>query len=308
MAIQAMDKNSCHEPFFGARRDLDLADQLQCVKPQHHGISIAHYRRNRPGSWLTTPNASMDQFMAVVNLHPMSAHDIWRENHHSKIPDRATGALACFDLKERWTVELPQAFDTFNIYVPQRTFDDLTNEWECPRLHALALPDARAIYDQTMHGLALAALPLLSDKCGASVLTIEHITAAFLTHLAITYGGIAPKVRKTQGALASWQLRRAKEIMLDDLRVDIRTQELATACGLSVRHFERAFQRTTGMPPHRWRTLQRIEHSKRMIADNRRTLLEIALACGFSDQSHFGRVFLSFVGCSPNTYRRVHKM
>jgi AraC-like DNA-binding protein len=291
-----MDENSRHEPFFGARRDLDLADQLQSARPQHHGVSIAHYRRDRPGSWVTTPNASMDQFMAVVNLRPMPAHDMWRENRHNKIADRATGALACFDLRERWTVELPRAFDTFNIYVPRSAFDDLANEWECPRLRALACPDVGAVYDQTMHGLALAALPLLSDKCGASALTIEHITAAFLTHLAIAYGGIEPKERKTQGRLARWQERRAKEIMLDDLRVDIRTQELATACGLSVRHFERAFQRLTGMPPHRWRTLQRIERSKRMIVDERRTLLEIALACGFSDQSHFGRVFLKVVG------------
>jgi AraC family transcriptional regulator len=205
-------------------------------------------------------------------------------------------------------VELPHAFDTFNVYVPQKAFDDLTNEWECPRLHALNCPDARAIYDRTMHGLALAAMPLLSERCGASALTIEHITAAFLTHLAITYGGIAPKARQARGDLASWQERRAKEIMLDDLSLDVRIQELAAACGLSVRHFERAFQRLTGMPPHRWRTHQRIEHSKRMIDDGRHSLLEIALACGFSDQSHFGRVFFKLVGCSPSTYRRIRKM
>ncbi len=205
-------------------------------------------------------------------------------------------------------MELSHRFDTFNIYVPQSAFDDLTNEWECPRLHTLTCPDARGMYDQTMHGLALAALPLLSDSCGASALTIEHITAALITHLAMTYGGIAPKTRKAQGDLASWQERRAKEIMLDDLRVDVRTQELAAACRLSVRHFERAFQRLTGMPPHRWRTHQRIEQSKRMIDDDRHTLLEIALACGFADQSHFGRVFFKLVGCSPNAYRRVRKM
>src|SRR5438045_415719 len=61
MATQAMDENSRHEPFFGARRDLDLAEQRQCAKPQHHGVSIAHYRCDRPGLLLTTPNAPMDQ-------------------------------------------------------------------------------------------------------------------------------------------------------------------------------------------------------------------------------------------------------
>jgi AraC family transcriptional regulator len=308
MATQANAEISHHEPFFSARRDLDLAEQRRCAAPSHQGVSIARYRRDRPGSWITTPNAPMNQFMAVANLRPMTAHGRWRENRHIYVPSRASGAIACLDLRERWTVDLPHAFDTFNIYVPQKAFDDLTDELECPRLHSLHCPDDREIYDQTMHGLALAALPLLSDKCGASALTIEHIASAFLAHLAITYGGVKVARRKAQSDLAGWQERRAKEVMLRDLREDVVAQELADACGLSVRHFQRAFQRLTGMPPHRWRTNERVEHAKRLIEQNQHSLLEIALACGFSDQSHFSRVFGKVVGCSPNAYRRVQRM
>src|SRR4029077_1895688 len=123
--------------------------------PQYQGISIAPYRSDRPARGPTAPNPPMDQFMAVVNLRQMTAHGLWRERHRIDVPNRAPGALVCLDLRERWTSELPQAFDTFNVYVPRKALDDLTVEWACPRIHTLSCPEDLAIYDQTMQGLAL---------------------------------------------------------------------------------------------------------------------------------------------------------
>jgi AraC-like DNA-binding protein len=33
-------------------------------------------------------------------------------------------------------------------------------------------------------------------------------------------------------------------------------------------------------------------------------MLQIALACGFSNQSHFNRVFKKLTGVTPGTYRK----
>ena len=37
--------------------------------------------------------------------------------------------------------------------------------------------------------------------------------------------------------------------------------QLAEACGLSTRHFARAFRQSTGVPPHRWLLRHRIQRA-----------------------------------------------
>jgi AraC-like DNA-binding protein len=41
------------------------------------------------------------------------------------------------------------------------------------------------------------------------------------------------------------------------------------------------------------------------VADDRRSLTEIALACGFTNMSHFSRAFHAHAGASPSAYRRA---
>ena len=47
----------------------------------------------------------------------------------------------------------------------------------------------------------------------------------------------------------------------------------------------------------------RVEQAIKMIADEARSLGDIAHACGFSDQAHFTRLFKRFTGQTPRQYR-----
>jgi AraC-like DNA-binding protein len=105
--------------------------------------------------------------------------------------------------------------------------------------------------------------------------------------------------------LASWQERRAKELLRADLSGDICLQELASACRLSSSHFSQAFKQTVGCPPHQWLLHQRVEQAKNLILNTKLPLCEIALATGFADQSHFTRVFSQRVKASPAAWRRA---
>ncbi len=80
--------------------------------------------------------------------------------------------------------------------------------------------------------------------------------------------------------------------------------EAAQQCGLSVSHFARAFKETTGLPPHRWLIRRRVEVAEALLRNSRMSLTEVALTCGFADQSHFTRVFSRVVGISPGAWRR----
>jgi AraC family transcriptional regulator len=48
----------------------------------------------------------------------------------------------------------------------------------------------------------------------------------------------------------------------------------------------------------------RVERAMTLLRRPDLSLSEIALACGFADQSHFGRVFTRHTGQSPGTWRR----
>jgi AraC family transcriptional regulator len=126
------------------------------------------------------------------------------------------------------------------------------------------------------------------------------------------YGARLGKVFHTSrppvhGGLAPWQERRAKEMLSSNLEGNVPVATLASECGLSLSYFTRAFRQSTGVPPHRWLLHCRVEKAKRLLRNKTMSLADIAMACGFADQSHFTRVFTAAVGHSPGAMRRLHE-
>src|SRR5271169_6871111 len=72
----------------------------------------------------------------------------------------------------------------------------------------------------------------------------------------------------------------------------------------AIPQFSRAFRKAVGIPPHRWVIQERITLAKTLLRNAPTPLSEVALACGFSDQSHFTRYFSALVGINPRVWRR----
>jgi transcriptional regulator GlxA family with amidase domain len=109
----------------------------------------------------------------------------------------------------------------------------------------------------------------------------------------------------TRGGLAPWQLRRAELLMTTQLGAHVPLGRIAEECGLSVRHFARAFRQSSGVPPHRWLLNRRVERAKELLRNPLPSLADVGLACGFADQSHFTRMFTAAVCLSPGMWRRL---
>jgi AraC family transcriptional regulator len=58
-----------------------------------------------------------------------------------------------------------------------------------------------------------------------------------------------------------------------------------------------------GMTPHQYVIQQRIERARILLRDPSLSISEISLACGFTNQSHFTRLFRKHTGVTPKTYR-----
>jgi AraC family transcriptional regulator len=63
------------------------------------------------------------------------------------------------------------------------------------------------------------------------------------------------------------------------------------------------FKEATGVPPHRYITLQRIDHAKRLLTETDLPLVDVAAAVGFQTQGHFTSVFRKHAGLTPRIFR-----
>jgi AraC family transcriptional regulator len=81
------------------------------------------------------------------------------------------------------------------------------------------------------------------------------------------------------------------------------TTELAAIAAMSPVHFNRSFKTATGYAPHRYVTLRRIEHSRRMLQTKSLAITQIAYLCGFASPSHFSMTFSKIVGRSPSVFQ-----
>jgi len=109
---------------------------------------------------------------------------------------------------------------------------------------------------------------------------------------------------ETPGLLTPWQEQLVRERLLDDLASDPGLAELACLCRLSRSYFARAFKQTTGTPPHRWLLQHRISRARELLERTTRPISDIALECGFADQSHLTRAFSRMLCATPAAWRR----
>jgi len=93
--------------------------------------------------------------------------------------------------------------------------------------------------------------------------------------------------------------------VLDRLRNDPTNpalEDLVELCGMSKYQLIRAVKEFTGLSPLAWRLNERVIAAREMLRDGR-TLSDTAHELGFTDQSHFHRVFRAHVAATPGTYR-----
>lgn len=92
--------------------------------------------------------------------------------------------------------------------------------------------------------------------------------------------------------------------MLEHLAGEFSAAQLARRAALSERTFARRFVAETGTTPHRWLTVQRVLHARRLLEDTTLGIEEIAHACGLGSGALLRHHFRRVVGVTPADYRR----
>jgi transcriptional regulator GlxA family with amidase domain len=98
---------------------------------------------------------------------------------------------------------------------------------------------------------------------------------------------------------------RVINLMEQNIEHPLHTQTLAQIAGISRRQLERRFLGEFGKTPSRFYVELRLKHAQALLLQSTDSLLAVALKCGFSSASHFGRCFRATYHETPARVRRA---
>ena len=107
---------------------------------------------------------------------------------------------------------------------------------------------------------------------------------------------------ESQAGRENRAVQQVKDYLHSHYAEDVSLNDLSRITGLSRYHLVRTFCQTVGVAPHAYLRQVRIGKAKHLLAA-RRPIAEVALATGFTDQSHLTRWFKRFWGFTPGQYR-----
>jgi len=143
---------------------------------------------------------------------------------------------------------------------------------------------------------------LTADAAGGR-LAAESLANLLAVHLIRNASAPHRPARRTDGALRQGKLRAVIEYIEDHLD-GLTLEQMAAAAHLSVYHFARQFKAATGLPPHQYVVMRRVERAKQLLqGGDDLSLAEVAACAGFSDQSQFTHHFKRIVGVTPGQFR-----
>jgi AraC-like DNA-binding protein len=88
---------------------------------------------------------------------------------------------------------------------------------------------------------------------------------------------------------------------------EIDLEQAAEQAGISPFHFLRLFSGVLGVTPHQYLVRTRLRHAARLLADEERSITDIAYDVGFGDLSNFVRTFHRAAGVSPLKFRQASR-
>lgn len=167
-------------------------------------------------------------------------------------------------------------------------------QWTDSRLQAtLAIPSP------TIRAILLRMGEELRNPGFATDAMLEMLSGQIVIELSRFYMGIGQ--RRSTGGLSAWKLRLIDERLADAGAPPV-LAELASLCGLSIRHLTRAFRASRGRSIGDYIADCRIDRAKQQLASGE-CVKSIAYSMGFASPSNFSAAFRRATGETPREYR-----
>lgn len=98
-------------------------------------------------------------------------------------------------------------------------------------------------------------------------------------------------------------IRSAMAYILAHFHTALTLESVSDHVHLHPSYFSTLFKQSTGSSFKEYLNMVRIEESKRLLANTDYSIIDIAVAVGFEDQSYFSKVFRKYTGMTPKQFR-----
>ena len=157
--------------------------------------------------------------------------------------------------------------------------------------------------DPQLEAIAMLVLTELKQENLGNRLYIDSLANVLAVQLLRQYSASKPPLSVYEGGLPQRQLQQILEYIHAHLERDIKLADLAGSIGMSQFHFSHLFKQSIGTSPYQYLLQQRIERAKQLLKQTDRSIVDIALECGFNSHSHLSKQFRQLTGMTPKSYR-----
>ncbi|MDJ0718293.1 MAG: AraC family transcriptional regulator [Prochloraceae cyanobacterium] len=178
-------------------------------------------------------------------------------------------------------------------------------ETECINPDRIEVRDIVKTYDREIENLAYSFLQEMQTEEIGGKLYREYLANIFGVHLLRKYCTFDAKIKEISGGISPHQLRKVTDYIQAHLTEEIGLKQMAELIGISQYHFLREFKKSMGLTPHKYVMQERVKMAKRLLKEQQNLpLARVASICGFSNQSHLGRVFKQQTNMTPKVYQK----
>jgi YesN/AraC family two-component response regulator len=98
-------------------------------------------------------------------------------------------------------------------------------------------------------------------------------------------------------------IKKAMHFISQNFANNITLEDVADEVHMNPSYISSIFKQSTGSSFKEYLNMVRIEESKRLLLNTDYSVIDIAIATGFEDQSYFSKVFKKYTGLTPKQYR-----
>lgn len=161
------------------------------------------------------------------------------------------------------------------------------------------------IRDAQLENIGWALKTEMQSNYPSGRLYVDSLGVSVASRLLSAYSSIAERLPERNGGLGGRRLKQTLAYIEENLAEDVTLAQLASHAGISASHFKTLFRQSAGVPLHQYVIQRRIDRAKDLLMQGKLSIAEIALATGFSHQSHLARHLRRASGLSPRAMKRL---